>query len=252
MTFMASLRKELLEGWRTYRFLVLAVVLVVFGLLSPLAAKFTPQMMTLIPGGEEISKIIPAPTLMDAVSQFIKNISQFGILLAIFLSMGAVAQEKDKGTAAMMLVKPLTRGTFLLAKFAGVSLSFLACLALSALSAYYYTVILFSAPDFGGWMVMTALMFVYIEVYIAITLLFSTLMRSQAAAVGMSFGALLVLGLVGSIGTLGQYLPAQLINWGGGLMAGAKEAYWPAFGVSLGLIVVCLVVSWLAFERQEL
>ena len=35
---------------------------------------------------------------MDAVTQYIKNIGQFGVILALLLTMGAVAQEKDKGT----------------------------------------------------------------------------------------------------------------------------------------------------------
>jgi ABC-2 type transport system permease protein len=252
MNFLASIRKELMEQWRTYRFLVLAAVLVIFGLLSPLAAKFTPQIITLIPGGEEISKIIPAPTLLDAIAQYVKNVGQFGILLAIFLTMGAVNQEKERGTAAMMLVKPLPRGSFLLAKFAGLSLSFLGCLALAALGAYYYTLILFSPPDFGGWLALNGLMFLYLEVYIAITLLLSTLLRSQAAAVGLSFGVLLVLGIIGSFGTLGQYLPGQLVNWGAELMAGGKGTYWTALGVSLGLIAASLLAAWLVFKRQEI
>lgn len=252
MTFLASIRKELLEQWRTYRFLVLAVVLVIFGLLSPLAAKFTPQLISLIPGGADISKIIPAPTILDAISQYVKNVGQFGILLAIFLAMGAVTQEKERGTAAIMLVKPLPRGSFLLAKFAGLSLSFLVCLALSGLGAYYYTVVLFSAPNFGQWLVLNGMMFVYLEVYLAITLLFSTLMRSQAAVVGLSFGVLLLLGIIGSLGTLGQYLPAQLVSWGAELMAGGTTAYWPALWISLGLIAASLLAAWLVFERQEL
>ena len=39
MIFLAAFRKEWLEQWRTYRLLMLGVVLVVFGLLSPLIAK---------------------------------------------------------------------------------------------------------------------------------------------------------------------------------------------------------------------
>ena len=252
MSFITSLRKEMVEQWRTYRLLVLAVILIVFGLLSPLAAKFTPQIITMIPGGEQISKIIPEPTILDAVAQYIKNVGQFGILMAIFLAMGSVVQEKDKGTAAMMLVKPLPRSSFLMAKFAGISLSFLVCLALSGLGAYYYTVILFSAPDFSAWLALNGLLFLYLEVYIAITFLFSTLVRSQAAAAGLSFGVLLLLGLIGSYGTLGQYLPGQLLVWGGQLMVKVTTPYWPALGVSLGLVAVCLAAAWLIFDRQEI
>jgi ABC-2 type transport system permease protein len=252
MTFIYSLYKELLEQKRTYRFLVLAVILLFFSLLSPLAAKFSPQLISMVPGGEELSSVIPTPTLLDAIGQYVKNISQFGMLMAIFLAMGMVIQEKDKGTAAMILVKPMSRLCFLLAKFSGLSLVFLACLVISGASAYYYTGILFTSPDFAGWFLMNGLLFVYMEVYLAITLLFSTLMRSQAAAVGLSFGVLLVLGLAGTLGSLGQYLPAQLITWGASLAVGQTTAYWPALVTSVGLVAVCLLAASLVFKHQEL
>src|SRR5512139_2034489 len=109
MSLLIAFRKEWMELIRSYRLLIVAIVLVFFGLASPLLAKFTPEIITLLPGGEDLSKLIPPPTVWDAVAQYVKNMGQFGILLALLLTMGAVAQEKDKGTAAMMLVKPLPR-----------------------------------------------------------------------------------------------------------------------------------------------
>ena len=252
MTFMASLRKELIEQWRTYRFLVLIIVLAFFGMTSPLIAKYTPEILKMVPGGDTISQIMPAPTLIDAIGQYIKNVSQFGIFLALLLSMGAVVQEKDKGTAAMMLVKPLPRGTFLVTKFLALGLVFLASLLVASIGAYYYTVILFQPIDLGNWLIMNLMVWVYMLVYIALTVLFSTISRSQAAAAGISFGVLILLAVVGSFGSMGTYLPSQLINWGGNLMAGVTTAYWPAMAVSLGLILVSMVIAWLVFDKQEL
>ncbi|NOZ73089.1 MAG: hypothetical protein GXP38_14485 [Chloroflexi bacterium] len=48
MSFLTALRKEWLELWRTYRLLVVGVVLLLFGLLSPLLAKYTPEIIKLI------------------------------------------------------------------------------------------------------------------------------------------------------------------------------------------------------------
>ena len=82
MSLLTCLRKEWIELSRTSRLLVLLIVLGFFGLSSPLLAKYTPEMMTLIPGGEAIASIIPVPSLVDAITQYVKNIGQFGILLA--------------------------------------------------------------------------------------------------------------------------------------------------------------------------
>jgi hypothetical protein len=76
--------------------------------------------------------------------------------------------------------------------------------------------------------------------------------KSQAAAGGLALGLLFILGLTGSIPGLGEYLPGQLLAWGGGLMAGQGEVFWPALWVSVGIIVVALIGARLIFERQEL
>ena len=252
MIFLAALRKEWLEQWRTYRLLMVGVVLVVFGLLSPLFAKYTPEIIKLIPNGEAIAQLIPTPTVMDAVTQYIKNIGQFGVILALLLTMGAVAQEKDKGTAAMMLVKPLPRVTFLVAKFAALALTFAVTIAIAGAACYYYTWLLFGALDVPRWLALNGLMLLFVLVYVALTLFCSVVTKSQAAAGGLALCLLFILGLIGSIPGVGEYLPGQLIAWGGGLMTGKAEAFWPALWVSVGMIVVALMGARLIFERQEL
>jgi ABC-2 type transport system permease protein len=252
MSFAASLRKELMEQARTKRLLILAAVLLIFGLMSPMLAKYTPEMIKMIPGGEQISLLIPEPTMMDAVGQYVKNVQQFGILLALLMTMGMVAQEKEKGTAAMMLVKPLSRGGFLLAKFTALCLTFLGSLLLAGLGAYYYTLILFEAPDLGAWMGLTGLMWVQLVVYIAITLLASTLVRSQAAAAGIGFAGLIVFALLESLPGISTYMPGQLVQWGVRLFSADPAYAWPALGISLGIIAASLVAAWAVFARQEI
>ncbi len=73
-------------------------------LASPLLAKLTPQLLKALPDMPPgLAEMIPEPTLTDAVAQYLKNLSQFGILLALLMSMGAMAQEKERGTAALVL-----------------------------------------------------------------------------------------------------------------------------------------------------
>lgn len=250
--FSVSARKEWLEQWRNYRLLVLVVVLLLFGLLSPFTARYSPEMMKLLPNGEAIAKLIPPPTIQDAVTQYVKNVGQFGIILALLLTMGAVAQEKDKGTAAMMLAKPLPRRSFLLAKFAVLGAIFAVAIALAGLAAWYYTFLLFGVIDPLRWLALNALTLIFILVHIAVTLLFSVLAKSQAGAGGMAFGVLMVLAIVSSIPVVGSYLPAQLIGWGQAIVAGGAISAWPAMAVSGVIIVGALVAAIGIFERQEL
>ncbi len=251
MSVFIAFRKEWLELIRSYRLLIVAVVLVFFGLSSPFLTKYTPELMTLIPTGN-ISISMPPPTIADAIAQYTKNMGQFGILLGLLLSMGAVAQEKDKGTAAMMLVKPLPRGAFLGAKFLGLAAMFAVALTLAAAACYYYTLLLFESMNILHWLVLNLLLLVYIFVIVAITLLCSTVTKSQAAAVGIAIALLVIGWLLGGVLQLGSYLPGELITWGMRLMQGDATPSWIALGVSLGLIFVPMLAAGLVFTRQEL
>jgi ABC-2 type transport system permease protein len=252
MNLLNAFRKEFLEQWRTHRFLVVVAVLVVFGLLSPLVAKLTPEIFKMVPGAEPYAAMIPPPTVNDAVAQYIKNIGQFALIIGILVTMGAVALEKDKGTAGMILVKPLSRGAFLLAKFMALLLVFGISIILAGLGAYYYTLILFEPVPFLPWLALNGLLLTYTMVYVTLTLFFSTISRSQVLAGGLALAALLVFGVLGSIPSIGDYMPGKLVNWGAGLMAQTAQAAWPALWISFGIILAALLGGWLVFREQEL
>jgi ABC-2 type transport system permease protein len=252
MNFLTALHKEFLEQRRTRKFLIALVVLALFGMTSPLLAKMTPQLMTMVPGGEAFVGLIPEPTINDAVAQYIKNVTQFGILLALVFSMGAVAVEKDKGTAAMILSKPMPRGSFLLAKFSSLTLTFIIAVAVAGIAAYYYTYFLFGKLNLLNWLILNGLVILYLLVYVAITLLYSTLTRTQYVAIALSFGTMIFLGILGSLPGFGVNLPDSLISNASLLMSGYPVTNWTGLWVSLGIIIVSLTTAWMAFRKQEL
>lgn len=253
MNLFTAFRKEWLESLRSYRLLIVAAVLVIFGLTSPLQAKFLPQILvTALSSQADLSSILPPVTVSSAITQYVKNMSQFILILAILLGMGAVAQEKDKGTAAMMMVKPLPRGSFLVAKFLALAAVFAIGIAIAGIGSYYYTGLLFEFMPILPWLVLNVFLFIYVLVIIAITLFCSTVTTSQAAAGGMAVGIMVVGFILGVIRNLGRYLPGELNTWGMRLMHGDTAASWAALGISVALIVVPLLAAWLIFRRQEL
>ena len=252
MSFFTALKKEWLEQRRTKKLLVGVIVLTLFGMTSPLLAKMMPQIISLVPGGAALSALVPAPTLQDAVSQYIKNVSQFGILLALLFSMGAVAAEKEKGTAALVLSKPMPRFTFVLAKFCALVLTFTCGLVLAGCFGYYYAEVLFGAVAPLPWVLMNGLLLLYLLIYVAITLFFSTITRTQYVAAGGAFGVLVVLGIVGSLPGLERYSPAVLIQNSALLMSGQAVAGWQCLWVGGSLLLASLLGAGLSFKHQEL
>ena len=254
MVFWVALRKELMEQWRTYRLLVVVTVLLLFGgFIAPLTAKYTPELIeALAPGGSDIAQLIPEPTASVAVQEYIESISQFGVLVALLVTMGAVAGEKAKGTAALMLVKPLPRGVFLGAKFVALGVTFAVGLLIAAVACYYYTLVLFEAMDISSWLALNGLLLLFLLVWVAVTLFCSTLISSQVVAGGLAFGLLMFLSILSALPRVGDYLPGRLVSWAGGMMNGGADPIWTAVGGSVVLVFVALIGAWAIFERQEL
>jgi ABC-2 type transport system permease protein len=251
MSLWVAFRKEWMEQGRSYHLLVTCIVLIFFGLTSPVLAKFTPELIAAIPT-PGVTIQMASPTVADAVGQYLKNVQQFGIVLALLLTMGVVAREKERGTVAMMLVKPMRRSTFLGGKFLGLAAIFACGLILAAIGGYYYTYLLFEPVDILHWLILNVLIFVYLLVVVAVTFFCSTLTKSQIAAGGLAIVSMVIPGQIATLLGWGKYLPGELITWGARLMQGNTSASWIALGVSIGLIVMPLLAAWLVFIRQEL
>ena len=116
--FRVLLRKELAEAWQTRRLPVVAGLFAVIGMLSPLTARYLPEILQAALG-DQLPVALPTPTAVDAVEQLQKNLAQLGALAAIALAMGSVSGELDRGTAALVLAQPVTRPAFLAAKLLG-------------------------------------------------------------------------------------------------------------------------------------
>ena len=117
----------------------------VIGILSPLTARYLPEILKAALG-EELPLPIPTPTTADAVLQLQKNLGQLGAFAAIILAMGTVANEKERGTAAFLLTKPLSRRAFLGAKLAALGVVLGVATLVAVAVGWVYTAILFE-PD---------------------------------------------------------------------------------------------------------
>ena len=256
--FRILLGKELLESWRTFRLPVVAGLFLFTGLTSPLIARFLPEIFELA-GGDQLGPIeLPIPTTVDAVEQLVKNLTQFGALSAILLSMGLVASEKDRGTAAFLLAKPIGRGSFLAAKLVAVGLVLAACTLIAVVVAWVYTAILFEPLPVGGWIVFAILTWLALFAYAVLTFMGSVVTGSTAAAAGIGFVALLVLGIVAALPNLGRFVPTGLLEPATALAAGTAtvaglgaDLFVPIVA-TVALIAVTIGLSVWSFNRQEL
>ncbi len=246
------LRKEVLEQWRTLRLPVVATIFLLVGLSSPLLARFTPDILKAV-AGDQFQIVLPPPTAADAVDQLAKNLGQFGGLIAVLLAMGAVATEKERGTAALILTKPASRAAFLAAKLVAIGLTLAVSVAIATAGAWFYTLVLFTALPPIGVAEGAVLQWLMLMAWAAITFVGSTLTRSSLAAAGLGIVAFIVVGILGVLPTIGRFMPTGLSGPARALALGIPGP--DAVGPLIATIVLILgagLVAWLSFRRQEL
>jgi ABC-2 type transport system permease protein len=246
-------RKELFEQWRTMRLVIVTVVFLGFGIMSPVFAKYTPELVKALVPPNQLPVALPAPVVADAIAQFGKNVGQILTVAAILLSMGAIATEKERGTAAFILTKPASRAAFVVAKLVGVAATLAIAMAVSGVASYAYTTWLFTAPPAGGYVAMCVLLWLSLLDIAAITLLGSAVTRSSIAAGAIAFAAYIGLAVVSALPTIGPYTPAGLQGPAMQLALGGPVSDLAGPLLVNALIVVgATVLAWLALRRQEL
>ena len=249
------LGKEMIESWRTLRLPVVAGLLLLVGLTSPLLARFLPEIIEAAAGDQLPTIPIPTPVAADAADQLWKNIAQVGAIAAIVITMGAVSTERERGTAAFVLSKAAGRGAFLGAKVVAVGLVLAIGTLLAGVAGWVYTAILFEPLPVAGWAGLAFLAWLGLCVWAAVTFAGSTITGSTAAAAGIGFVALLVLSIGAAIPTIGSWLPGSLAAPAVAMAAGGPvdtaDVVAPVLG-SVAIIGIALIAAAWSFRGQEL
>jgi Cu-processing system permease protein len=191
-------RFSLRESLRRRVFVVVALLTVVFLALYALGCWQAFKSAEEIDSGTGIEGPVVAGSILLGLAMFADLF--LGAILAVFLTLGAVRGDAERGLLQPLLVRPLPRATFLLGRFAAAG---------TVCAAYVIAVFLACAvitDAFGGWwparLVVPAIeMGAAVAVLVALSLAGSVVLSSVAngIAVFMLFGAGLTAGLLGQI-----------------------------------------------------
>jgi ABC-2 type transport system permease protein len=188
------------------------------------------------------------------VDQFLKLTGQLGAFVAILLAMGAVAVDRERGTAALVLTKPVSRGSYLASKLVALGATLLAATVAAGVAAAVYTAVLFHPLAAGGIAIAIALTWVGLLLPAAITFLGSVVGRSPAVAAGFGFAWVLLSGALAALPAVGADMPAALTGQARVLAlgtGGANSLGGPLL-VSLAILGTAALTAWQVFGRQEL
>jgi ABC-2 type transport system permease protein len=250
----AILKKEFSEIFKTKKFIILVVLFLFIAVASPALAKITPELLKNIPSGSGISINLPAPSFNDSIDQFIKNVSQFALLVLVFLFAGTIAEEKNKKTLEIVLTKPVSRVSLVLSKFIAAFVSMTAVYLVSCLIFYAYTYLLFGTFSFANFSLLALLLLVYMLFITATTILCSTFTSSQIVSAFIAFGVeIVIVSILGLVQSIKKFLPGHVLSFYKDIFTGIKTGeYLPSLLVSIGLIILWMILSIVVFRKQEI
>jgi ABC-2 type transport system permease protein len=112
---------------------------------------------------------------------------------AVVATQGAVVGEKQRGTAAWIMSKPVSRRAFVLAKLVGQATGFLSlAVVLPSVIFYGQCLILWGRlPNPVAFLGSVLIVMLHVLFYLALTLMLGTLFRGSGPVAGMALGGLL-------------------------------------------------------------
>lgn len=249
------LLQEFRAGWRSFRYPAFLLVVLFFAILDPLMLKYMNEIVAYFAIGIEM--VIPEPTAADAFASYLGDVSQIGIFVLIFMSMGLVAREKETGVTGWLLSKPISRFQYLTAKLLALYTVIISGLIICSLFAYLYTGSLIEYLPFLPALQATACLIVFTLLIGTFNFTFSTLLKTPLQAGGLTIGIFFLSGIINMLisgSKAADYYPNSLLAMIPRLLAGTADAsiiVRPML-VSLVIIAALLALTVNRFIRLEL
>lgn len=250
--YIAFAKKEIMENTRNYRLLIMLALFFIFGVLNPLSAKFTPELIASFVPDMQIT--VAEPTALDSWTQFYKNISQLGFSVMLILFSSCLSSEYVKGTLINMLTKGLSRPVVILAKFsiaaAIMTISYWMCFGVT----YGYTTYLWQGAELPHTVFAALALWLMGFMYLSILILGCVLFRQAFTSIIFLLGTTIIMALFSIPKQFASYSPLVLTSKNLDLLSGtaAMSEFVIPIIVTLIMSAGILFMSVVLFNRKQL
>ena len=209
--YIAFVKKEFMENTRTFKLLTLFAVFFIFGMMGPIMAKLTPEILKSM-DTQGMQFTIPEPTALDSYVQFFKNCGLMGLLIMVLIFGGTLTREYTKGTLINVLTKGLPRKTVIFAKYTVASILWTLGLLLSLLTTYGYTLYLFPNDKVYNVIQSVGCLWIFGLFLLAVIIFVSTLVQSSFSCLLLTAFIVCVLFTINIIPAVQPYNPILLVS----------------------------------------
>lgn len=250
--FTAFIKKELIESVRTYKFFILMIIFMLFGIMNPIMAKMMPEILeSFLPKGMSIA--IATPTALDSWAQFFKNVSQMGLIILAIIFSGIISNEFSKGTLINMLTKGLSRPIVILSKFTAALLIWTTSYILCSVLTYCYTIYFWNMDNVHNLYLSISGLWIFGGFLIASLIFGGILFKNNFGGLLFTFGSIIVMMILSIAPNLQKFNPISLITLNMGLITKQVKVgdFYLAIVVCIGLTIAYILSSIIIFNKKQ-
>ena len=248
--------KEFGEWFRTRRWIVQFILwlLIINGLIG--------LIVFVLPGVDpQGAQDSGAPTgpegiFMIGMTLFFSLAAQIGSIGAIILTQDEVIQEKQSGTAAWILSKPVSRYAFILSKLLASGVGVMIFIVILPAIAAYFQIFLAStrAPSLPAYLLGMGIVLIDLFFYISLVILSGVIFSQRGPVLGIAFGMMFLPQIfTGFLPEIAYILPVNLQNIA---VAVAMQQPVPMVGIieiaaTAAWCLVFILAALLRFNQEE-
>jgi ABC-2 type transport system permease protein len=242
-------RLEWVRLTRTGRVFILLAVFFSFGIIGPLLVRYLPEILDSAGSGQVVDQLPPV-TPESAMSSFLGNALQFGLLAIAFVGAAALAIDA-KPEISVFFRSRATIPQIIAPRFVVTAMAAVFTFAVGVVTAMVASGVLIGWPEAKPTIVGSILVALYLVFVVALVALIGSLVRKVPATALLTVGGLIVLSLIGLLQPIEPWLPSYLVGGFDGVIAGGDFVYWRAVAVTVAAIAVALWIATVRLGHRE-
>ena len=244
--FLAFMKKEWMEQFRSSRFIILTIIFVMFGIMNPAIAKLTPWLFEVMAESLEESGMVVTTVEVDAMTswvQFFKNVPM-ALIVFVLMQSNIFTKEYQSGTLVLALTKGLHRYKVVLSKAVVLVLMWTGFYWMHYGITYVYNDYFWDNAVAKNLLFSVTCWWVFGLWVIALQVLFSTIVSANTGVLVGTGAVVFGLYMLSLLPKLTKYIPTLLMD-GNSLIYGAKNAedYMIALVITIITALTCIIAS---------
>jgi ABC-2 type transport system permease protein len=234
---------------RTLSAFLLPGVFVFFAVLSPIMARYLPDLLDRF--ADQITIILPEPSPLEGLAQYLGNVEQLGLAGIVVVAAMAIGIDAKRELSIFFRSRS-SIGTLLAPRIVVPLILGMVSVWLGAFVAYLTTRVVLGPLPVADVALGTALYCAYLVFAIAVVVFVSSLAKPVPIVSVISIAALILTGIVGLLPVIGNWLPSALIGATFHLAAGGGWTYSAPLIVTAVVSMVLVGFGVRRLEQREI